>query len=213
MRADASLVGSYFHACERRRGRMAVKPEEAKAALVEKAVAHVHERLPAPQAGDVERFVRSYYTDAARGPRRARSLRGGARALAPPPATAPGRAEAPRLDPTLGKHGWQSPSDARRRLRDARGGVDAHTRRAPRRSGEPSIGPGPCSHPGNLTGRTSTSRSPHRRRAALPAADTPVAAQDQKLPTGPGELFLANHPIAPAAASARRNRSDGRRPP
>jgi hypothetical protein len=40
---------------------MAVRPEEAKAALVEKAIAHVHERLPGPQAGDVERFVRSYY--------------------------------------------------------------------------------------------------------------------------------------------------------
>jgi hypothetical protein len=42
---------------------MAVKPEEAKAALVEKAVAHVHERLSEEQAGDVERFVRAYDAD------------------------------------------------------------------------------------------------------------------------------------------------------
>lgn len=34
---------------------MAVKPEEAKAALVEKAVAHVRERLSEPQVDDAVR--------------------------------------------------------------------------------------------------------------------------------------------------------------
>ena len=44
---------------------MAVKPGEAKATLVEKAIRHVRERLPEAHAGDVERFVRAYYADAA----------------------------------------------------------------------------------------------------------------------------------------------------
>jgi glutamate dehydrogenase len=44
---------------------MTVKPEEAKAALVEKAIAHVRDRLPGPEADDVERFTRAYYGDAA----------------------------------------------------------------------------------------------------------------------------------------------------
>jgi hypothetical protein len=44
---------------------MSIKPEEAKAALVEKAIADVRERLPEPQAGEVEQFVRAYYADTA----------------------------------------------------------------------------------------------------------------------------------------------------
>jgi glutamate dehydrogenase len=44
---------------------MAVKPEEAKAAVVEKAVAQVRERLPGPQAAEIERFVRAYSAGAA----------------------------------------------------------------------------------------------------------------------------------------------------
>jgi glutamate dehydrogenase len=44
---------------------MTVKPEEAKTALVEKAVAHFRDRLPPPEANDVERFARAYYADAA----------------------------------------------------------------------------------------------------------------------------------------------------
>src|SRR3954447_9817829 len=46
------------------RSRMAVKPEQAKAALVEKAIAQVRERLPEAQADEVARFVRDYYAEA-----------------------------------------------------------------------------------------------------------------------------------------------------
>jgi glutamate dehydrogenase len=44
---------------------MAVKPEEAKAALVETALAHVRERLSEPQCSDIADFVRAYYAEAA----------------------------------------------------------------------------------------------------------------------------------------------------
>ena len=44
---------------------MTVRPEETKAALVEESIAHVRERLPAPQATEVELFIRAYYADAA----------------------------------------------------------------------------------------------------------------------------------------------------
>ena len=43
---------------------MAVKPEQAKAALVEKAIAHVRERVPEAQADEVAQFVREYYAEA-----------------------------------------------------------------------------------------------------------------------------------------------------
>ena len=45
-------------------GGMAVKPEEAKAVRIEEAVTQVEERLPAPQAEQLERFVRAYFADA-----------------------------------------------------------------------------------------------------------------------------------------------------
>ncbi len=44
---------------------MAVKPEQAKAALVEQTVAHVRERLSGAQAADVERFMRAFCEDTA----------------------------------------------------------------------------------------------------------------------------------------------------
>jgi glutamate dehydrogenase len=44
---------------------MTVSPKEVKAALVEKAAAQVRERLTAPQATEIEAFVRTYGADAA----------------------------------------------------------------------------------------------------------------------------------------------------
>jgi len=44
---------------------MAVKPEEAKAALVETAVAHVRERLSELQSSQIADFLRAYYAEAA----------------------------------------------------------------------------------------------------------------------------------------------------
>ncbi|MFN2629542.1 MAG: NAD-glutamate dehydrogenase [Gaiellaceae bacterium] len=44
---------------------MGVRPEEAKAALVEQAIARVRERLSGPQTREIARFVRAYYADAA----------------------------------------------------------------------------------------------------------------------------------------------------
>ncbi|HYT51773.1 MAG TPA: NAD-glutamate dehydrogenase [Gaiellaceae bacterium] len=88
---------------------MAVKPEEAKAALVEKAIAHVRERLPGPQASDVERFVRSYYADAAPEDLGELDLYGAALAhwhcLK---RRRPGEVKVHAYTPTLEEHGWQS---------------------------------------------------------------------------------------------------------
>jgi glutamate dehydrogenase len=44
---------------------MTVKPEVAKTALLQKAIAHVRERMPGREADDLERFARAYYADAA----------------------------------------------------------------------------------------------------------------------------------------------------
>jgi glutamate dehydrogenase len=44
---------------------MAVKPGDAKIALVESAVAHVRERLPEPRCSEIADFVRAYYAEAA----------------------------------------------------------------------------------------------------------------------------------------------------
>src|ERR671936_607862 len=44
---------------------MTVKPDEAKTARVDKAIAQIRDRLPEPEASDVERFARAYYADAA----------------------------------------------------------------------------------------------------------------------------------------------------
>jgi glutamate dehydrogenase len=88
---------------------MAVRPEEAKAALVEKAIAHVRERLPGPQAGDVERFVRSYYADAAPEDLGELDLYGAALAhwhLLQ--RRRPGELNVNAYTPSLEEHGWQS---------------------------------------------------------------------------------------------------------
>ncbi len=89
---------------------MAVKPEEAKAALVEKAVAHVRERLSGQQAIDVERFVRGYYADAAPEDLAGLDLYGAALAhwhfLQ---RRHPRELKVHVYTPTLEEHGWQSP--------------------------------------------------------------------------------------------------------
>ncbi|MGH3117522.1 MAG: NAD-glutamate dehydrogenase, partial [Gaiellales bacterium] len=88
---------------------MAVKPEEAKAALVEKAVAHVHERLPTEQASDVERFVRAYYADAAPEDLGELDLYGAALAhWQLLQRRQPGERKVHAYTPTLDEHGWQS---------------------------------------------------------------------------------------------------------
>ena len=88
---------------------MAVKPEEAKAALVEKAIAHVRERLPGQQASEVERFVRAYYADAALEDLSELDLYGAALAhwhfLQ---RRRPGEVKVYAYTPTLDEHGWQS---------------------------------------------------------------------------------------------------------
>jgi glutamate dehydrogenase len=89
---------------------VAVKPEETKAALVEKAVEHVRGRLPGPQAADVERFVREYYADAAPEDLGELDLYGAALAhwqfLQ---RRRPGEIKVHVYTPTLDEHGWQSP--------------------------------------------------------------------------------------------------------
>jgi glutamate dehydrogenase len=88
---------------------MAVKPEEAKAALIEKAVAHVRKRLPAEQVVDVEGFVRAYYADAAPEDLGELDLYGAALAhwqfLQ---RRRPGELKVHAYTPTLEEHGWQS---------------------------------------------------------------------------------------------------------
>jgi glutamate dehydrogenase len=88
---------------------VAVKPEEAKAALVEKAIAHVRERLGGPQASDVEGFVRAYYADAAPEDLGELDLYGAALAhwhLLQ--RRRPGELKVHACTPTLEEHGWQS---------------------------------------------------------------------------------------------------------
>ncbi|HEV8685680.1 MAG TPA: NAD-glutamate dehydrogenase [Gaiellaceae bacterium] len=88
---------------------MAVKPEEAKAALVERAVAHVRERLSEPQANDVERFVRAYYAEAPPEDLGALDLYGAALShwhLLQ--RRRPGESKVHVYTPDLEEHGWQS---------------------------------------------------------------------------------------------------------
>ena len=88
---------------------MAVKPEEAKAALVEKAIAQVRERLAEPQASEVERFVRLYSADAAPEDLGELDLYGAALAhwhLVQ--RRRPGELKVHVYTPTLEEHGWQS---------------------------------------------------------------------------------------------------------
>jgi glutamate dehydrogenase len=88
---------------------MALKPEEAKATLVERAIAHVRERLPGPQTGDVESFVRAYYAGAAPEDLSELDLYGAALAhwhLLH--RRRPGELKVRAYTPTLEEHGWQS---------------------------------------------------------------------------------------------------------
>jgi glutamate dehydrogenase len=88
---------------------MALKPEEAKATLVEKAISQVRERLPGPQTGDVERFVRAYYADAAPEDLGELDLYGAALAhwhLLH--RRRPGELKLRAYTPTPEEHGWQS---------------------------------------------------------------------------------------------------------
>jgi glutamate dehydrogenase len=88
---------------------MALKPAKVKATLVEKAIAHVRERLPGPHTGDVERFVRAYYADAAPEDVSELDLYGAALAhwhLLH--RRRPGELKIRAYTPTLEEHGWQS---------------------------------------------------------------------------------------------------------
>jgi glutamate dehydrogenase len=88
---------------------MAVKPEEAKAALVDKAVDQVRERLPESQADQVERFVRDYFADAAPEDLGELDLYGAALAhwhLLQ--RRHPGELKVHAYTPSFEEHGWQS---------------------------------------------------------------------------------------------------------
>ena len=88
---------------------MAVKPEEAKAALVERAIANVHERLPEVQASDVESFTRAFYADAAPEDLTELDLYGAALAHWQfVQRRRPGERKVHAYTPTLEEHGWQS---------------------------------------------------------------------------------------------------------
>ena len=88
---------------------MTVKPEEAKSALVEKAIAQVRDRLPGPDTENVERFVRAYYADAAPEDLGEFDLYGAA--LAHWHLLQKRRPREPKVHvytPSLEEHGWQS---------------------------------------------------------------------------------------------------------
>ena len=88
---------------------MTVKPEEAKTALVEKAIAHVRDRLPGPEANDLERFVRAYFADAAPEDLGEFDLYGAALAhwhLLQ--RRRPGEPKVHVYTPSVEEHGWQS---------------------------------------------------------------------------------------------------------
>src|SRR5437868_4302287 len=89
---------------------MSSMPEEAKAALVEKAVAQVRERLSEPQATEVERFVRAYYAETALEDLAELDLYGAALShwhLLQ--RRRPGEAKVHVYTPQVEEHGWQSP--------------------------------------------------------------------------------------------------------
>jgi glutamate dehydrogenase len=88
---------------------MTVKPEEAKTALVEKAIAQVRDRLPGPDRENVERFVSAYYADAAPEDLTEFDLYGAALAhwhLLQK--RRPGTPKVHAYTPSLEEHGWQS---------------------------------------------------------------------------------------------------------
>ena len=89
---------------------MSIKPEEAKAALVEKAIADVRERLPEPQAAEVEQFVRAYYADTALEDVAELDLYGAALShWHLMQRRRPGEAKVHVYTPQVEEHGWQSP--------------------------------------------------------------------------------------------------------
>jgi glutamate dehydrogenase len=87
---------------------MAVKPEDAKAARIDEAVAQVRERLPSQQVEQLERFVRAYFADAAPEDLGDLDLYGAALAhwqlLQRRP---PGEPKIHVYTPTFEEHGWQ----------------------------------------------------------------------------------------------------------
>ncbi|MFL5928828.1 MAG: NAD-glutamate dehydrogenase, partial [Gaiellaceae bacterium] len=88
---------------------MTVKPEEAKTALVEKAIAQVRDRLRPAEAEDVERFVRAYCAGAAPEDLAEFDLYGAALAhwhLLQ--SRRPGEPKVHAYTPSLEEHGWQS---------------------------------------------------------------------------------------------------------
>jgi glutamate dehydrogenase len=88
---------------------MSIKPEEAKAALVEKAIAQVRERVSEPQATEVEQFVRAYYADTALEDLGELDLYGAALShwhLAQ--RRRPGETKVHVYTPQVEEHGWQS---------------------------------------------------------------------------------------------------------
>ena len=93
--------------------RLATRPDERKAALLEAAVARVHERVESDQAEDVERFVRAYYAHVAPDDLSDRSdvdLYGAAVAhwnLAR--VRRPGELKVHVYTPNVEEHGWESP--------------------------------------------------------------------------------------------------------
>ena len=109
--SDPRLLRRRFilHAGERRRGRMAVKPEEAKAALVEQAIAYVRERLPRRRKrGSSASSVRTTPTPR---PRILGELDLYGAALAHwhlLQRRRPGEVKVHAYTPTLEEHGWQS---------------------------------------------------------------------------------------------------------
>ena len=92
---------------------MATRPDQAKAAVLDAAVARVREACDAHEADQIERFVRGYYAHVAPEDVIARSdldLAGAALAhwrLAQ--ARGPGEIKVHVYSPTVEEHGWESP--------------------------------------------------------------------------------------------------------
>jgi glutamate dehydrogenase len=91
---------------------VSVKPDEAKAALIDKTVEHAHAKLPPEQAARLEALIRIYYGAAAPEdllPRSASDLYGAALAhLNFGARRAPAEAKVRVYTPQLEEHGWTS---------------------------------------------------------------------------------------------------------
>jgi glutamate dehydrogenase len=88
---------------------MALRAEEAKAAIVEQAIAQIRERMPSPQAAQLERFVRDYYAAAA--PEDVAEIDAYGAALAHwtlLQRRLPGETKVHVYTPRAEEHGWQS---------------------------------------------------------------------------------------------------------